>query len=404
MLEAIIDRQKDKTSIMLVKNGVLIEKHEEYCEKPILEGNIYCGKVRDILQGMGSAFIDIGDSKNAFIRLKDVFPQINEAKNKENSPIKFDCNIKDYLKIDDKILVQIKKDGLETKGARVSTHINIVGRFIVLMPNSNFLTISQKIENKNERERLLNLVKDFLPKNTGAIIRTSAQNIDDAKLKHDLQELIKKWKDIKKVYEEYRLNGPKLIYDSKSFLRKSLIDLIDQNLNRIIVKDIDIYKDIKEILQNMDMTNVIEVDLRKHEDLLDMYSLREQLDKLKNRKIWLKSGGFIAIDKTEALTAIDVNSGKYIGKKNLETTVFKVNKEATIEIAKQLRLRDIGGIIIVDYIDMNIEENKNEIINILTEELKKDRSKTQIMGFTKLNLLEMTRKSMCTNENPSDNL
>ena len=148
----------------------------------------------------------------------------------------------------------------------------------------------------------------------------------------------------------------------------------------------------------MDMSDNIVLELKENEDLLDMYSLREQLEKLDNRKIWLKCGGFITIDRTEALTAIDVNTGKYTGSKDLENTVFKVNKEATAEIAKQLRLRDIGGIIIIDYIDMHKDENKDEIIKLLTQELRKDRTKSQILGFTKLNLLEMTRKNMCNND------
>ena len=297
-----------------------------------------------------------------------------------------------------KILVQVKRDGTEKKGARVSTHINLPGRFVVFMPNSNFITVSQKIENEEEKQRLINIVKDILPENTGDIVRTSSEGIDEVSIKTDLEELIKKWKNIKKQYDEHRLNGPKLVYDNKALLRRTLIDVVDRNLNRVIVNDIKTYKDVNEILKSMNMLEKIKLELKENEDLLDMYSLREQLDKTDNRKIWLKCGGFITIDRTEALTAIDVNTGKYTGNKNLENTVFKVNKEATIEIAKQLRLRDIGGIIIIDYIDMHNDKNKSEIIELITQELKKDRTKSQVLGFTKLNLLEMTRKNMCNND------
>ena len=397
MLELIINKEADKKSIMLVENGILIEKHEEHENHQRLEGNIYCGKIENVLSGMQSAFVNIGDKRNTFIRLKDILPKEDETKININAEIS-KYNISDIVKKDMKILVQVKRDGTESKGARVSTHINLPGRFSVFMPNSNFITVSQKIENEEERKRLINIAKSILPKNTGAIIRTSSQNIKEDILKKDLENLIKKWKTIKKEYDDYKLNGPKLVYDNKALLRRTLIDIIDQNLNRVIVNDKKTYNDVNEILKNMDMDNNIKLELKENEDLLDMYSLRSQLEKMENRKIWLKCGGFITIDRTEALTAIDVNTGKYIGNKSLEQTVFKVNQEATLEIAKQLRLRDIGGIIIIDYIDMHEEDNKCKIIKLLTESLKKDRTKSQIQGFTKLNLLEMTRKNMCNND------
>ena len=396
MLEIIINKELDKKSIMLVENGILVEKHEEHHNRQRLEGNIYCGKVQNVLEGMQSAFIDIGDKRNTFIRLKDALPKEDETKNEESKTL--NCNIKDVVKAGDKILVQVKRDGTETKGARVSTHINLPGRFVVFMPNSNFITISQKIEDENEKKRLISIVKKVLPEETGAIVRTSSEGMDENSIKTDLENLIKKWKNIKKQYDEHKLNGPKMLYDNKALLRRTLIDVVDRHLNKVIVNDIKTYKDVEDILKSMNMQENIKLELKENEDLLDLYSVRDQLQKMENRKIWLKSGGFITIDKTEALTAIDVNTGKYVGSKDLEKTVFKVNKEATLEIAKQLRLRDIGGIIIIDYIDMKDEKNKNEIINILTQELKKDRTKSQILGFTKLNLLEMTRKNMCNND------
>ncbi len=397
MLEIIINKEPNKKSIMLVENGILVEKHEEHHDRQRLEGNIYCGKVQNVLEGMQSAFIDIGDKRNTFIRLKDLLPKEDEAKNNEKYKLP-NCKINELIKQDMKILVQVKRDGTEKKGARVSTHINLSGRFIVFMPNSDFITVSQKIEDENEKKRLIDIVKTILPENTGAIVRTSSEGMSKENIETDLEELIKKWKNIKKQYDEHKLNGPKLLYDNKALLRRTLIDVVDRNLNKVIVNDLKTYKDVSEILKSMNMMDSIKLDLKENEDLLNMYSLREQLEKIENRKNWLKCGGFITIDKTEALTAIDVNTGKYTGSKDLEHTVFKVNKEATIEIAKQLRLRDIGGIIIIDYIDMHDDENKNKIVEILTKELKKDRTKSQILGFTKLNLLEMTRKNMCNND------
>ena len=396
MLEIIINKEENKKSIMLVENGILVEKHEEHQDRQRIEGNIYCGKVANILEGMRSAFIDIGEKRNTFIRLKDLLPKQDEAK---EETINLDnYKIKDIIKQNMKILVQVKRDGTEKKGARVSTHINLPGRFIVFMPNSNFITISQKIEDEKEKVRLKDIVRKILPQNTGAIIRTSANHIDEQFIKEDLDILLKKWKEIKKDFDGYKLNGPKLIYDNKALLRRTLIDVVDQNLNRVIVNDKKTYKDVSDILKNMNMQENIQIELIENKNLLEMYDLKKQLEKLESRKIWLKCGGFITIDKTEALTAIDVNTGKFVGQKSLEDTVFKVNSEATVEIAKQLRLRDIGGIIIIDYIDMHIDKNKNEIVELLQRALKKDRTKSQILGFTKLNLLEMTRKNMCNND------
>ena len=397
MLELIVNKEPNKKTIMLVENGILVEKHEEHENHQRLEGNIYCGKVQNVISGMQSAFIDIGDNRNTFIRLKDALPKTDEAREdlKENMN---EYSITDLLKADMKILVQVKRDGTESKGARVSTHINLPGRFLVFMPNANFITVSQKIEDEQERKRLINIVKTIIPKDTGAILRTSSQGIEENLIKEDLKSLIKKWKDIKKAYDEHKFNGPKILYDNRSLLRRTLIDVIDKNLSKVIVNDKKTYKDIEDILKNMNILDKIKLEIKEDENLLKMYSLEMQLEKTNSRKIWLKCGGFITIDRTEALTAIDVNTGKYTGNKNLEQTVFKVNKQASVEIAKQLRLRDIGGIIIIDYIDMQEEKNKQEIINQLTKSLKNDRTKSQILGFTKLNLLEMTRKNMCNNE------
>ena len=397
MLELIVNKEPNKKSIMLLENGILVEKHEEHENHQRLEGNIYCGKVQNVISGMQSAFIDIGDKRNTFIRLKDLLPKIDESKENISEEIKNE-DITDLVKQGQKILVQVKRDGTENKGARVSTHINLPGRFIAFMPNANFITVSHKIEDKNEKERLINIVKKFIPKDTGAIIRTAASGIDEKILIDDLQSLIKKWRDIEKKYIEHKLNGPKLVYDNKALLRRTLIDVVDQNLSKVTVNDKKTYKDVEDILKNMNMQEKVKLELKENENLLKIYSLEEQLEKTNSRKIWLKCGGFITIDRTEALTAVDVNTGKYVGNKSLEQTVFKVNKEASIEIAKQLRLRDIGGIIIIDFIDMSEEENRKEIINTLKNNLKKDRTKSQIFGFTKLNLLEMTRKNMCNNE------
>lgn len=399
MQELIINSDGENKQIALVENGKLIEKYDERPDMHRLEGNIYLGRVENVLQGMQAAFVNIGEEKNTFMHIKDVIPKVsNETGNKNELLSKYD--IKDYIRVGMPILVQVKKDSTNKKGARVSTNISLPGRFVVLLPDTNFITISKKITDNNKRKELQKAVQEELPKNYGAIVRTSAENKDANLIKRDVKSLIKLWELIQesaKNLKEEKDFEPTLIYENEGIIGKLLTDLIDQSLERIITNDEEVYNKISNILEQSG-ANKIKLELKKKANILDLYDLENQIEKAKARKIWLKCGGFITIDKTEALTAIDVNSGKYVGGKDLEQTVYRVNKEATLEIAKQLRLRDIGGIIIIDYIDMEKEETKTKILEELNECLKKDRSKTQVIGFTPLDLLEMTRKHMCSND------
>ncbi len=394
-----VDEQNNKT-IVVVENGKLIEKYQENYGEERLEGNIYLGKVENVLLGMQAAFVDIGKEKNTFIHIRDIIPKASNETGNKNEPLN-KHNIKNYIKTGMPILVQIKKDATSKKGARVSTHINLSGRYAVLMPNSNFITISKKIEKETEKNRLLKIVKEIVPQNYGIIIRTSAEENSEEEIKRDINNLIITWQEIVNKYEKVKKQTtftPQLIYKNQGIIEKLIIDLIDQDLSKVIVNDEKTYENIKKVLEKIALETDVKVELKKEKNILNIYEIQEQLEKANNRKIWLKCGGFITIDKTEALTAIDVNSGKYVGTKDLEKTIFTVNKEATIEITKQIRLRDIGGIIIIDYIDMENKEDKAKILEILEENLKKDRSKTQVIGFTPLDLLEMTRKHMWSND------
>ena len=393
MTEIFVRKNKDNKEIALVENGILIEYYEDDNKETRKEGNIYIGIVKDIIEGMQAAFVNIGTEKNSFIHLKDVLPKVDETKEKVDTSI----NIKDILKPNQKILVQVKKDSNEKKGARVSTHINLPSKYVVLMPNTNIVTISQKIEDKKEQERLIKLVKENLSPNNGAIIRTSAEG-KEKEIIEDINKIETKWNKITKTSVDPNNNRPKLLYKSEDILEKILMDLVENKIERIIVNDKKELEEIESKLKENPEYKDIKVELREKEDIFDIYDIEKQIEKSKNRKVWLKCGGFITIDKTEALTAIDVNTGKYTGNKNLEQTIFKVNKEATVEIAKQIRLRDTGGIIIIDYIDMQNNEDKDKIVELLKEELKKDRTKTQVEGFTKLDLMEMTRKHICSHK------
>ena len=401
MQEIIINQDKEKNKIVaLVENGKLVEKYEEKIGQERLEGNIYLGKVENVLLGMQAAFVDIGTEKNTFIHIKDVIPKAsNETGNKNETLSKYD--IKNYIRSGMPILVQVKRDSTNKKGARVSTHISLPGRFVVLMPETEFITVSKKIEKEAEKKRLLNIVKNSLPKGYGVIVRTSAQGRSKELVEQDIQKVIQEYKKIQKRAQELEKNEkfePALLYQNDGIVGKILTDLVDHELIRIVTNQEGIAKEVAQFLEDTGLQSKVKLELKQNGNILSIYDIEEQIEKANSRKIWLKCGGFITIDKTEALTAIDVNSGKYIGNKDLEQTVYTVNKEASIEIAKQLRLRDIGGIVIIDYIDMEKQETKQKILETLEEALKKDRSKTQIIGFTPLDLLEMTRKHMCSND------
>lgn len=387
MLELIVNNVNNVEDIVLVENGKIIEhyKNSEENKKRRLEGNIYVSEVKDIISGMQAAFIDFGVEKNGFIHLKDVIPQVDE----KIAKVDLNINIKDVLNSKQKLLVQVKKDSDEKKGARVSTHISLPGKYIVLMPKAEFITVSQKIEDKDKKNELLNFVRENLPKGFGAIIRTSAVEGKKEDILKDMNTLLDEWKNIETKFN--KTNKKCLIWQSENITEKIITDLTNNKIEKITTNSEAEYERLKKYEPD------IKVIFEKNDYLLSKYDLDKQIEKLENRKIWLNCGGFITIDKTEALTAIDVNTGKFTGKNDLEATIFKVNKEATIEIAKQLKLRDIGGIIIIDYIDMHNLENKAGIEDLLKKELKKDRAKTQVEGFTKLNLMELTRKHICSN-------
>ena len=395
MLEVIVSGRKEDKQIALIENGKFVEIYEESENDTKNEGNRYIGVVKDVLPGMQAAFLDIGTEKNSFIHLKDILPQEDETNQKANKNQEQD--IKKVVKPGDILLVQVKKDSNAKKGARVSAHLTLAGRFTVLMPNTDIITISQKIENESERKRLLEIAKGILPENTGVVIRTAAYKKSKEEIEQDINLLLGKWKKIQADAEKCK-NVPALIYKNPGIVEKLIIDLADEKIERVLFDNKKEFEHISQMLKEHGIENSMKLELKENKNILDLYEIPQQKEKLEARKIWLNCGGFITIDRTEALTAIDVNTGKYMGTKNLEDTVYKVNYEATIEVVRQLRLRDIGGIIIIDYIDMKKQENKDRIEKLLKQELKNDRAKTQVEGFTRLDLMELTRKHICSHK------
>ena len=387
MIDIVVDKKNENETIAVIENGKIVELYEsnDECKHERNEGNIYSGIIKDIIPGMQAAFVDIGTEKNSFIHVKDIIPQIDEKIITKEEP-----KIKDVVKTNQKILVQVQKDSNDKKGARTTTHIKLTGKYLILLPQTTIVTISQKIEDQEEKKRLLNIVKSNLPQNMGAIVRTIAEKQEESNIIAEIKELEKEWIKIYKKFEEND-NKAELLYKSPSIVEKIIIDLPEEKIVSIKVNNKENYDILKEKLKNKTINLILEENV----NLIEKYDLEKQIEKTKQRKVWLNCGGFITIDATEALVAIDVNSGKFVGKSSLEDTIYKVNYEATLEIVKQIRLRDIGGIIIIDYIDMHKDENKEKIEKLLRETLKQDRAKTQVEGFTKLNLMELTRKHIC---------
>ena len=339
-----------------------------------IEGNIYIGSIKNIVPGIKAAFVDIGKEKNAFIHFEDL-NKINEE-----------------IKLNKKILVQVQKNPIKQKGAKLTANIKLTGRQIVLMPKTNFITISRKIEDEDQKQRLKEIVEKHIPNGFGAIIRTSCISATEEEISQDIQRLVNRWNNIQKDMLENESDLPCLIEENNDIIKSLILGTADGNMNRIVTNNEMFNKEIENFLEAYNLDKNVKVGYEK--DVFEKYTMQKELQELENNKVWLRCGGYIVIDKTEALTAIDVNSGKCVGKNNLEDTILRVNTEAAKEIAKQLRLRDIGGIIIIDFIDIQEDINKTKLLNCFVEETKKDRAKVQVEGFSKLNLLELTRKQM----------
>ncbi len=396
MLEILVQtKTKEEKELAVMEDGVLTERYIENEKQKRLEGNIYIGKVENVLKGIQAAFVNLGEDKNAYIHVKDMIPSPDNVHGTKEVKMT-SLDIRQFVHEGEYILVQVKRDATNLKGARVSTHISLPGRFCVYLPNADFITVSQKITKEEEKNRLKEIAKKYLPEHTGVILRTSVEGKSEEVIKQDLMEMQAQWETIQKKAQKALAQEQKqtqLLYQVEGMTHRLIRDLMDVGLERIRTNDEKIAKSLQEKLAK----TAPQIEIETTKDIEALYRYEKQVEKVSNRKIWLACGGFITIDKTEALTAIDVNSGKFTGKQSLAETILKVNEEATVEIAKQLRARDIGGIIIIDYIDMERKQDKEKILSLFAQEMKKDRSKIQIVGFTPLDLLEVTRKHMCSN-------
>ena len=364
VIESLILSQK----VAILENDKLVELFIDDNKEEKITSNIYRGIVKNIKPGMEAAFVDIGFEKLAYLKLP-----------KEHN-----------IKSGNEILVQINKEGIGTKGPKLNLEISISGRYLVYIPSNDRTTMSNKIKDEKERFRLKKLIKILNKDNQGLIVRTEAQGCSIDDLKKDLEELIKRYEIIQK---EFKLGiGPKLLYKELDFASKYIKDNINESVEKIIINDKDKYEKLKSIIKDINKKYIEKIELLENENVFDLYKVQNQIEKSLNKKVWLKNGGYLIIEKTEALTVIDVNTGKFTGNIKLQDTVTKTNIEAAKEIANQLRVRDIGGMILIDFIDMAKIENKNQVIQTLESELKKDKRKCEVFGMTKLGLVEMTRR------------
>lgn len=393
--EIIVDVGTEETRVALLEDKELVEIYIERTHHERLVGNIYRGKVSSVLPGMQAAFIDIGHEKNAFLYVGDAIPQKEFSEESDDLYQDFrGYNIDEILRPGQEITVQVIKEPIGTKGPRVTTHITLPGKHMVLLPNADYIGVSRRIENDGERNKLKKLAEKIKPKGMGLIVRTAASEGKSAEdFENDISFLVKLWDKIKQ--KERSGAVPRCIHKDESLIYRAVRDLFTWEIDKFIINDRTQYNRVLEFVEMISPALKLKVEyFSKNYDIFEYYQIETKIARALSRKVWLKCGGYLIIDKTEALTVIDVNTGKYVGGHNLEETVLKTNMDAAREIAKQLRLRDIGGIILIDFIDMHEHEHKQLVMDTLKQALKKDRTKTIVLGMTGLGLIEMTRKKV----------
>jgi ribonuclease G len=387
--ELIVNAGTRETRVALIDAGKLVELHVEREEQ--VAGSIYKSKVANVLPGMDAAFVDIGLERNAFLYAGDILPEADEELPQAKSESQRGVNIKDLCKVGQELVVQVVKAPRGTKGARVSTRISLPGRYLVLMPDSDNIGVSRKVEDRTERDRLKKIADKIKPIGYGIIVRTEAEGKGERDLSKDLDFLIKMWDQIQVRIKSS--GAPAIVHQDLSLVYRTIRDVFGSDVHKLIIDSKDEYQKALELvglLSPRQKSRVVLYD--EPEPIFERFSIEMEIDRLLKRKVWLKSGGHLTIDQTEALTTIDVNTGKFIGSTSLSDTILRTNQEAANEIARQLRLRDIGGIIIMDFIDMSSARDRNTVVNTLEKALRKDRTRTKISNISPLGLIEMTRK------------
>jgi len=392
--ELLINITPHETRAAFVENGVLQELYLERARRRGLVGNIYKGRVSRVLPGMQAAFIEMGLARTAFLHVSDILLPLEEGMAEAGPTGPHDpAEIASLLREGQEIMVQVVKDPLGSKGARLTTHIAIPSRFLVFMPGTQHVGVSQKIEDEAERQRLKGLLRDLLPEFAGGgyIIRTAAEGVDEEALRRDMAFLNRLWESIG---ERAPLESAgTLIHEDLPLVMRTMRDLVDSEVEKIRIDSRETYQRVKKFTSKFipELTPCVE-HYAGDRPIFDIYAIEDEIQRALERKVQLKSGGYLIIDQTEAMTTIDVNTGAFVGHRNLEETIFKTNLEATQAIARQLRLRNLGGIIIIDFIDMQDPEHRRQVLRALERALERDHAKTHISEVSTLGLVEMTRK------------
>ncbi|THB80493.1 MAG: Rne/Rng family ribonuclease [Desulfobacteraceae bacterium] len=423
--ELVVNTARHETRVALLENGTIAELFIEREDETSIAGNIYKGKVQRVLPGMQAAFVDIGFNQAAFLYVDDVLDDTSHkmVKQFEQEPdddsdseeegelensnleknhtswkkgLKPEQSIEDLIMEGQEILVQVAKSSIGSKGPRITTHISLAGRYMVLMPTVDHIGISKRIENDAERSRLKELLLSIRENDFGYIFRTAAEGIQEDALKKEISFLSKTWEDI--LQKSKVTSAPSLIYRDLTITYRAVRDLLANEADKLIIDSRDEYENVQTFLKKFMPDVGLSVELYSgRESIFDAYNIEGDVARALKKKVWLKSGGYIVIEQTEALVAIDVNTGRYVGKHNFEETILKTNLEAVKEISYQIRLRNIGGIIIIDFIDMKKDQHKEKVMSGLNEAMKKDKSQTNILPLTELGLVQMTRKRIRRN-------
>ena len=394
--EIFINESMGETRIAIQENNQLVEVYVEKQDNHRMVGNVYKGKVENVLPGMQAAFVDIGYDLNAFLPFSEIgsdeyiIEESGGKKGKNNKSFKYD-NIEVDLKKDQEIYVQVIKEPFAGKGPRVTTEVALPGRLLVLVPNANYIGISKKIWDKFERRRLKKIAQRLRVQNVGVIIRTVAEGKSEQHIENDFNQLINNWNKIENKADHE--SAPALVYEDLETASSVVRDLLTPDVEKIIIDSKRLFKKTQKYLEDVSPSLLDRLELYKLKSpLFESFGIESEIEKLMRPKAWLKSGAYLIIEKTEAMVVVDVNSGRFVGKKLHEENSLKINLEAAREVARQLRLRDLSGLIVIDFIDMKFEENRKKVYHELRGELKRDRAKVAVAPITEFGLLEMTRQ------------
>ena len=388
----LITVEPDETRVAVLEDDRLVEVYHERPSTQRVAGNIYKGRVENVLPGMQAAFVNIGLERNAFLYVADAVPRGEEAEDDDLPDDLRHASITDVLHPGQEIIVQVAKEPTGTKGARVTRRITLPGRLLVLMPGVQYVGVSRRIHDERERQRLKQLAQRLQPPGAGLIVRTAAEGRSEAELRSDVEYLTRLWADIQRRARRER--APVLLYRDLGLVFRVVRDMLTPEVERVLIDDPEEYRRVLELVGAFaaPLRDRIQLYQDREVGLFEQFGVNEEIERALKRRVWLKSGGYLVIDQTEALTAIDVNTGKFVGSKDLADTVFRTNMEAAAEIARQLRLRDIGGIIVIDFIDMDDPAHRRRVVEELERHLARDPTKATVLGITGLGLVEMTRK------------